>query len=501
MSATTPSFPTLYVGSIRSDRSPSFGDAIRSLLSLLRIEIRRSQGYWLLPLMVGLAWFLNRGQNWEGVTLWPNLSKWTMTSYVIIGPLAAALAAWIVDRDRRRRVQGLVETMATSPFRRDVVHVATAAFWGLLGYGLIAAWYGFQGVTEATWGGPDLALIGTGALGIVILTAVGFIVGRLVRSKFSPILAVAVAFFLSSAPEFIQEWTRNPNGDFSDLAIRPLSPWGLIASREPDIFFRHPSGYLPAALLWLTGAAVVVLVVIALLRGWRRNWTAWAALAVSSTVALFGADRVMGYSSGYGYLSEDDLRVPFTWSCETTVAVEVCVHPAYASRLEESARRLNELLTPIAGLPGVPTRWEQDSPYDAERGAVGTFYPGSQLVNTHDIGISIFPPNDNAGQFSGGLFSASQNVILSWLSGRVDPQSRQFGMFEHPAELIGTPGPMDDMGGIMITVDPRAEAYYANEIPAATDRFAALSPEDQRTWLEANWDALRAGTLTLDQMP
>jgi len=39
------------------------------------------------------------------------------------------------------------------------------------------------------------------------------------------------------------------------------------------------------------------------------------------------------------------------------------------------------------------------------------------------------------------------------------------------------------------------------EIPAATDRFAALGPEQQRVWLEANWDALRAGELTLDKMP
>ena len=484
-------------GTFRSARVPGIGDAIRSLLSLLWIEIRRSQGYWLLPLMVGLGVYMNRNMNWEGVTLWPNLSKWTMQSYMIVGPLAAALAAWLVDRDRRRRVQGLVETMATNPFRRDMLHVATAAFWGLLGYVLVAAWYGFQGVTEATWGGPDLALIGTGALGIVILAAIGFLVGRMVRGKFSPILAVGVAFFVAAAPDFIQELTRNHNETYSDLAIRPLSPWGLIANRGPDIFFQLPSGYLSSALLWLTGAAAVVLVVIALLRHWRRNWIAWAALAISCAVALVGANRVMGYNGGYGYSGEDDPQIPFTWSCETTAIVEVCVHPAYEAKLDESARRIDSFVAPVAGLPGVPTHWEQGgASYNSDRDKVGTFHPGNQLSYTFDLGqgFSSFAEERHG-------FTAAQSVILTWLSGRVDPENSNAGMFSYPAELMGTPVPMDDMGGFMVSVDPAAEAFYARGIPAAADRFAALSPDAQRAWLEANWDALRAGTLTLDQMP
>ena len=485
------------VGSFRPGRAPGIGETLRSLLSLLLIEIRRSQGYWLLPLMVGLGVFMmsqNRGG--DGVVLWPDLSTSTMQSYVIVGPLAAALAAWIVDRDRRRRVQGLVGTMATSPFRRDLIHVATAAFWGLLGYGLIAAWYGFQGVTEATWGGPDVQLIATGAIAIVILAAVGFIVGRIVRGKFSPIIAVGVAFFVAAAPDFIQELTRNHNEVYSDLAIRPLSPWGLIANRGPDIYYRIPSGYLLSALLWLTGAAAVVLVVIALLRHWRRNWTAWVALAASCVVALVGANRVMGYNGGYGYASEDEGRIPFTWSCETTETVEVCVHPAYEAKLDESAWRINAFVAPVAGLPGVPTRWEQGSPFNSDRGKVGTFHPGNQLSYTFDLGQAFFPFTEEHHDFT-----AAESVILTWLSSRVDPENSNAGMFIYPAELMGTP--RFDSEGMMqgFDIDPEAEAFYARGIPAAADRFAALSPDAQRAWLETNWDALRAGKLTLDQMP
>ncbi len=479
MSATTPSFQPSSVGGFRSSKSPGIGDAIRSLLSLLWIEIRRSQGYWLLPLMVGLGIFMNRNMSGDGVVLWPDLSTWTMQSYMIVGPLAAALAAWIVDRDRRRRVQGLVETMATSPFRRDVVHVATAAFWGLVGYGLIAAWYGFQGVREATWGGPDLALIGTGALAIVILTGVGFIVGRLVRGKFSPILAVAVAFFVAAAPDFIQELTRNRSETYTDLAIRPLTPWGLVGDRGTDIYSRFAPGYLSSALLWLTGAAAVVLCVIALLRGWRRNWSAWAALAASCAVALFGANLVMAYDDGYSYSFENDLRIPFTWSCETTAAVEVCVHPAYESRLEESTRGIDAVVAPLVGLADVPTRWQQNSPFG--RSDVGDLSPGNYFRAADQVAFTVFTPQD----FTGG-FTASQNVILEWLSRRANPDEQQPGMFGNPAELFGTPVAYAGGVGYEIDNEPEAQLAYEREITAAADRFAALSPEAQRAWLEAN---------------
>jgi hypothetical protein len=44
------------------------------------------------------------------------------------------------------------------------------------------------------------------------------------------------------------------------------------------------------------------------------------------------------------------------------------------------------------------------------------------------------------------------------------------------------------------------EAFRA-EVEAAIARFAALSPEEQRGWLEANWTSLRAGQLTLEDLP
>jgi hypothetical protein len=46
-----------------------------------------------------------------------------------------------------------------------------------------------------------------------------------------------------------------------------------------------------------------------------------------------------------------------------------------------------------------------------------------------------------------------------------------------------------------------AHARIEPETLAAADRFGALPPEEQRAWLEANFAALRAGELTLEDLP
>jgi hypothetical protein len=48
--------------------------------------------------------------------------------------------------------------------------------------------------------------------------------------------------------------------------------------------------------------------------------------------------------------------------------------------------------------------------------------------------------------------------------------------------------------------DAQLEAAVA-EVVHAADRFGALTPEELHAWLEANFAALRAGTLSLEDLP
>ncbi len=56
-------------------------------------------------------------------------------------------------------------------------------------------------------------------------------------------------------------------------------------------------------------------------------------------------------------------------------------------------------------------------------------------------------------------------------------------------------------GGDPTGANAAASARDQAAIDAAVARFAALDPVAQRAWLEANWADLRAGSLTLDDLP
>ena len=70
----------------------------------------------------------------------------------------------------------------------------------------------------------------------------------------------------------------------------------------------------------------------------------------------------------------------------------------------------------------------------------------------------------------------AQNAIAIWLvkRARIDPDRM----------LFGPPG-----------------SDYIRESLAAADRFARLSPAEQRRWLEEHYADLRAGKVTLEDLP
>lgn len=147
MSAVIPA-SRAHASSTRNDGD--IGAAPGSFLRLLWIEVRRSQGYWLLPLMVVLGIVAASENSPDGVILWKEMSFATLRSYAIIGPLAAALAAWMMGRDRRRKVEDLIDTLPGDGFQRDFLTMLAASFWGLAGYAVVGCWFGWKGLTQAT---------------------------------------------------------------------------------------------------------------------------------------------------------------------------------------------------------------------------------------------------------------------------------------------------------------------------------------------------------------
>ena len=163
--------------------------------------------------------------------------------------------------------------------------------------------------------------------------------------------------------------------------------------------------------------------------------------------------------------------------------VEVCLHQAYKVQLDDAVAFADAFYTPLVGvadLPNVVTH----QPYRGEPPAgtlpLNAYWTDTsvQQVMAQSLGHSLFQAE------SLGL-NASQHAILTWLVGQADAEWHI--------------GPIAEIDPTSRDTDTYVE-YQAN-VDAAAERFAALSPDEQRAWLEANWDALRAGELTLEEFP
>nr|MBA2469979.1 hypothetical protein [Chloroflexia bacterium] len=292
--------------------------AMRSFLMLLWIEIKRSQGFWLLPLLVGLGIFAAFYRDQDGVVLWQDLNFSTLRSYAVIAPLTAAFAAWLADRDRRRRMRDLAHSLSIAPLRRDLLTLGIASLWGMIGYAIVAVWFAWKGVSEATWGGPDLGLILAGALAIVFFAGIGGLVGSLVPSKFSPILALGVTFLLTMMFSYS-----------SEHPLKLLMPWGLTTASGSDIYYDLL--YVRESLVWLAGLLAAVIAITALAR--KRGAVAWTGLAASVLLAGIGAVPLIRQDSAP---SGANVRIAaFDWSCAAESGIEVCLHPAYEAKLDD----------------------------------------------------------------------------------------------------------------------------------------------------------------------
>lgn len=466
--------------------------AIQSFLMLLWLEIRRSQGYWLLPLMIGLGVYAPSINHLPEIVLWPEMGMATLQAYVIVGPLAAALAAWLVDRERRRRMRNLVDSIPGSGLRRDLLALGTASFWGLAGYAGVALWFCGQAVLWATWGGPDVGLMLTGASAVVAFAAIGVLVGRLVPSKFSPLLALGATFFLTIGADLFK--TTYDDGSYRN-PIQLLMPYGLSRVNYPSVFYRENDDFTLEVGLWMAALVGLLVAVIAVLRA--RNVATWLALAGTVFLAGIAATPLINPALSWG--PQAWTPIAYTPVCQEQGEFEICLHPAYETELNETADQVASTFGPVQGLDGVPPRWEQGNPAQERTGNdAGALYDVGYDYVPIGLLMSIFPEPTSGAEH--GQRPASQLVIMAWLFERSGPSLPGGSFFGWPSEITVE---TQDYGNGMMGVGPDEEALAAfqPQMDAALQRFAALPEAEQRAWLEANWAALRAGELTLDDLP
>src|SRR5215467_14125173 len=328
---------------------------------LARLELRHNAMLWMLPVTIGLFWFVSYRKIMAAPPLW-YVRVSAFQTYVVVGfivPVVGA-AAWMGSREARRHVADLLSTSARPRRARLLVTWAATTTWALVGYLIcLAVVYGVT-AHQASWGGPLWWPAAVVAASLLAYSAIGFAAGTLLPHRLTaPVVAIVSFFAVVLSTELI-------TGSQSYWQISPVvsGPWD--AGQDPGIATFYP--YVPdlsiAQVMLLGGLAVIALAALSLPASGRRVRAGAAIVAAAGMVAVATAVRLAGTGTldSHGQIAipalhdaATDRPIRFTPVC-TRTAIPVCLNPAFAVYKPAVAAALAPVLSEIAGLPGAPVR-------------------------------------------------------------------------------------------------------------------------------------------------
>ncbi len=464
-----------------------------SLGRLLWLELRRNTMPWMFPLLAALFVF----DPFRTAMSYPPL--WDLRVSVVVNKLlpdfvafVAGVAAWMGSRDSRRHTADLVAATPRPRWAAWLVTWAATACWAIILYLCgVAVIYGVT-ATQATWGHPLWWPVAVGCAELAVVSAFGFAAGTFFPGRFAAPLAAVAAFFLSL------EGFHNAVGQSSVYAL--LSPSTYVPPADVGVFYHYLPDVAIAQLMFLLGLTAVILGALGLAQAadggrWLRRAAAVlgvAGLAVAGTaIGLVGTARqgTAGEVIPALHDAANDRPIAFTPVCGQAGGVAVCVHPAYRPYLDDVTAAFRPVLNEVTGLPGAPARIR-------EMGSPALSMPTGKFGGSPPVFSYSMPVLGSAfGQTTRGFTQNLQDLfIAAFIAGHQGFVGRGGTPAQQVVQLvllkaIGAkwPGPGDGS---------------ASQTPAeVVSRFAALSPADRHTWLATHLAALRAGQITLAQLP
>jgi hypothetical protein len=483
---------------------------------LLRIELRHNAMAWMLPVVAALFWLTTYRKTMATAPMWNLRAAGVQSGSVIdfAAPLTGA-AAWMGSRESRRRVTDTVTITPRARCGRLLATWAATTIWALLAYaGCLAVVYAMT-ARQASWGGPLWWPAAVAAACVPAFTAFGFAAGVLLPSRFTaPLAAIAAFFMLALSTELIK-------GSHSYWQVTPIvtGPWNLGPDPGVATFYHFLPDLPIAQVMFLSGFTTVLLCILALPAGagGRSLRTAGAGLTAAGLTAAATAVMLAGTGTmdQHGMIdipalhdAASDQPIQYTPVCSHTM-IPVCLNPAFARYLPVTAAALGPLLNEIAGLPGAPVQVIQEAmPYSqdsdgitvrpATRRAGGSSRVYHLVLPAQLPGPAMTPARltselratnglDFAASFTGDRTGASQAqdavaAALLMALGQHDLTEIQWP---------GQQGPASQLPGLT----PGTPAF------AAARRFASLPASARRAWLAEHLAALRAGQITLGQLP
>jgi hypothetical protein len=173
--------------------------------------------------------------------------------------------------------------------------------------------------------------------------------------------------------------------------------------------------------------------------------------------------------------------VPYTPACTTTPA-QVCVHPAFRGYLAQVTAALRPVLGEVAGLPGAPARAEQAATSDLSNLNWGAATGGAPPV------FHFALPETSPSVIS----SLQDTFLVTFIAGA--NASNNGGT---PAQQAVESALLTALGGQPGSGQPQPSPA----VSAAAARFAALPATARHAWLAVHLPALRAGHVTVAQIP
>jgi hypothetical protein len=287
--------------------------------------------------------------------------------------------------------------------------------------------------------------------------------------------------------------------------------------------------------MFLAGVTVAVLGAVAVPAGGRRGLSVAGAVAGAVAAAGVVAAVTAVVLAGTGTLDRDgmiaipalhdaasDRPITFTPVCSHT-AIPVCLNPAYAGYLPAAAATLRPVLAEIVGLPGAPIRISQ---------AAASYLQGPGNLVT----VGLTGPQVRDGEYrmllpdqlNGPSLTIAQlaeqvritigpAIVSSFVSGGQGASEAQQAVAAALSTDAGLPAATVSLGPPLPrgrTVHTRCDGgtascstggvgrpKQASPVYAAARRFGALPLAARRAWLAQHLTALRAGQITLAELP
>jgi hypothetical protein len=458
---------------------------------LLWIEIRRCQaGFAAIALIViELIALSSRSEGVEGIVLWNDVMRIAVDAHMYAGPLGAAFAVWAVGRSRRRGMDDQEESLPGPAGTSALMTTIAVAGWMVAAHLALFLYLAVPAWRSATWGGPDVPSLLASALAIVACVAIGSLISRFGRSV---ILAPVTMVALFALMVYISDMDSDPQS-------ARLLPVEFFDDPGFSIEYRTPLGDVLWFSAWLAAAACVIGGIALLLRS--RSLPRLITVAVATVLAATSASQVIAESGGRGDYEMVD-AVPV---CEMASGINVCLHPAFSVLLDDVVDAVNRVLPQFAGLSGVPTTIYQQEEHlregiEQEPGAGVIHVWGSGSVERSVADLFARVTSDSGLMGSPHDLNASQCVIGAVLTSTLgEPDCIRHGFVSDSVSVFETSG-----SGQMRIDQPEEFAElesWSDRMQEKVDSFSALTPEARQAWLIANWDDLRSGNLTLEDIP